>query len=431
MASDPFANAQNFLNDVKSSLSDADKPYLSRLHEPQNLVKGDIEVKMDDGSTQKLTAFRSQHNNALGPYKGGIRFHQDVSESEVKALALWMAIKTSIAGIPLGGGKGGVIVNPKEMSEAEVESVARAYMRLVADHIGVDKDIPAPDVNTTPQVMAWMLDEYEKLQGKHVPGVITGKPLELGGSEGRTKATGYGGFLALESLRKALKEKYPDNHEAWYHEPRAKVKIAIQGFGNVGYYFADAAMKHGYNIVAVSDSRGAIYDETGLDAHEVLAAKQEKGSVTDYPGKTLTNEELLELDVDIVVPSALENVITKENADRITAPVILELANGPVTPGADALLAKKDVIIVPDVLANSGGVIVSYLEWVQNRMGYYWQESEVDQKLEERMATAFEGVWEKYNEMNEEENATMRKATYVLAVERIIQAERLRRPEKA
>lgn len=425
---DPYENALNFLNDIKNHLAEDDKPYLERLHEPQNLVKGDIEVKMDDDSTKKFQAFRSQHNNALGPYKGGIRFHQNVSESEVKALALWMAIKTSIAGIPLGGGKGGVIVNPKELSEAEVERVARAYINLIAEHIGIDKDVPAPDVNTTPQIMAWMVDEYEKLVGHHAPGVITGKPLEIGGSAGRTKATGYGGFLALQSLRKALQKKYPDNKKAWYFKDRKDVTIAIQGFGNVGYYFAQAASDHGYAIVAVSDSKGALYNETGLDYEDVLATKQQKGSVTEHNGEQITNDVLLELDVDVLVPSALENVITKENAEKVSAPVILELANGPVTPEADDILASKDVIIVPDVYANSGGVTVSYLEWVQNRMGYYWKEHEVNEKLEELMEAAFNSIWQRFTDLNEKESATMRRATYLLAVERIIEAERLRRP---
>lgn len=434
---DPFTNALNFLNDIKSSLSKEDQPYLDRLQEPQNLVKGEIEVTMDDGSTQRLQAFRSQHNNALGPYKGGIRFHQDVSESEVKALALWMSIKTSIAGIPLGGGKGGVIVDPKKLSPKEIEAVCRAYMRLIAKHIGVDVDVPAPDVNTDPQMMAWMLDEYEKIVGHHEPGVITGKPIEVGGSLGRTKATGYGGFLALQHLRDALKETYADNAAGWYNKPREEVSIAVQGFGNVGFYFAKTAAEHGYRVVAVSDSKGALYSEKGLDIEAVMATKEAKGSVTDHasmiPGATvITNEELLELDVNILVPSALENVIHEKNVEQVVAPVILELANGPVTPEADHVLAGKDTIVVPDVYANSGGVTVSYLEWVQNRMGYYWKEHEVDEKLEELMGNAFKGLWAKYitllDQGSAKGHATMRKAIYILAVERIIGAERLKRP---
>lgn len=434
--SDPFKNALQFLNNIKKNLSESDTSYLDRLLEPQNLVTGEIEIKLDNGKKKKLKAFRSQHNNALGPYKGGIRFHQDVSESEVKALALWMALKTSVAGLPLGGGKGGVIVDPKELSEKELERVSRAYMNLIAEHIGVDKDVPAPDVNTNPQVMAWMLDEYEKIVGKHQPGVLTGKPLELGGSAGRTKATGYGGFIAMMLMRKALQKKYPDNQKGWYNKPRAHVTIAVQGFGNVGYYFAEAASQNGFRIVAVSDSKGGIHVPEGLDPAATLKCKQDKGSVPECycvdgvcrleEGKQITNEELLELDVDVLAPSALENVIDEKNAKNVKASLILELANGPITPKADDVLAKMDTIVVPDIFANSGGVTVSYLEWVQNRMGYYWKEQEVDDMLEELMGTAFKGMWDKFNDLGDA--ATMRQAAYILAVERIIEAERLRRP---
>ncbi len=428
---DPFENALTFLESIKNDLSDADKPYLERLMKPMNIVSGEIEVTMDDGRTEKFQAYRSQHNNALGPYKGGIRFHEGVTEAEVKALSLWMSIKTSIAGLPMGGGKGGVIVDPKKMSTGELERLSRSYMQLVAKHIGVDVDVPAPDVNTDPQMMAWMLDEYEKIVGHLEPGVITGKPLEVGGSAGRTKATGFGGFLALQHLKDALKELYPDNAEGWYNGPREKVRIAIQGFGNVGYYFAVSAYEHGYTVVAVSDSKGAIYDEKGLDPVAVLAMKEEKGSVTDYPGTVITNEELLALDVEVLVPSALESVITDANMETVKAPVILELANGPITPEADAHLLGRDIIVVPDVYANSGGVTVSYLEWVQNRMGYYWKEHEVDEKLEELMGSAFGAFWKKYLELRQQDGpqkVTLRRAVYILAVERIIMAERLKRP---
>ena len=426
---DPFENALTFLESIKNDLTDADQPYLERLKTPKNIVSGELEVTMDDGRVEKLQAYRSQHNNALGPYKGGIRFHEGVTEAEVKALSLWMSIKTSIAGLPMGGGNGGVIVDPKKLSGGELERISRAYMQLIAKHIGVDVDVPAPDVNTDPQMMAWMLDEYEKIVGHQEPGVITGKPIELGGSAGRTKATGYGGFLALQHLKDSLKDMYPDNAEGWYNGPREKVRIAIQGFGNVGYYFAISAYEHGYTVVAVSDSKGAVYDERGLDPVAVMAVKEEKGSVTDFPGKVLTNEELLALDVEVLVPSALESVITVDNMASVKAPVILELANGPITPEADEHLLGRDVIVVPDVYANSGGVTVSYLEWVQNRMGYYWKEQEVDDKLEELMGTAFKAIWGKYVALREKDGpqkVTLRRAVYILAVERIIQAERLR-----
>ena len=437
---DPFENALHFLNDVKNNLSQDDQLLLERLQKPQNLVKGQIEVKMDDGSVKKFNAYRSQHNDALGPFKGGIRFHQQVSESEVKALSLWMSLKCSIAGIPYGGGKGGVEVDPSQLSQAELERLSRAYITFIADHIGVDKDVPAPDVNTDGQIMAWMLDEYEKIVGHHEPGALTGKPLEIGGSEGRTKATGYGGYLALNMLRDHLQEKFPDNAGAWYHKPRNEVTIAVQGFGNVGYYFALTAAAEGYRVVAVSDSKGAIYVKEGLDPEATLKCKEENGTVVecyctngvcrrDHSADTkITNDQLLELDVDILVPSALEGVIHAENADRIKAPVILELANGPITSEGDEILSKKDIMIIPDIFANSGGVTVSYLEWVQNRMGYYWKEHEVDEKLGEIMSKAFASIWKKYWDMTEAGGSTtVRKATYVLAVERILKAERLRR----
>jgi glutamate dehydrogenase/leucine dehydrogenase len=393
---------------------------------------------MDNGKTKTFQAFRSQHNNALGPYKGGIRFHQNVSESEVKALALWMAIKCAIAGIPYGGGKGGVIVNPKELSKPELERLSRAYVHLVADHIGVNKDVPAPDVNTTPEIMAWMLDEYENIVGHHEPGVFTGKPLEIGGSQGRTKATGYGGVIALNHLLDSLKSAGVLN------KPKSQISIAVQGFGNVGYYFAKIASDQGYRVVAVSDSRGAIYVEKGMDPEATLECKQDKGSLHECycvdgvcrldGGKAISNDEILELDVDILVPAALENVITKENAPKVKAKVIVEMANGPLTSEAAAYFAKKGVYVLPDVFANSGGVTVSYLEWVQNRMGYYWSEAEVDEKLEGLMKNAFTNMWTMYERLSSggegkkaKKSVTLREAAYLCAVERIIKAEKLRK----
>lgn len=431
---DPYTNALTFLNNIKSDLSKDDQQYLERLQRPNNLVQGQIEIKMDNGKTKTFQAFRSQHNNALGPYKGGIRFHQNVSESEVKALALWMAIKCSIAGIPYGGGKGGIIVNPRELSKTELERLSRAYVHLVADHIGVNKDVPAPDVNTTPEIMAWMLDEYENIVGHHEPGVFTGKPLELGGSAGRTKATGYGGVTALNHLLDKLKSK------GILNKPKSQISIAVQGFGNVGYYFAKIASDQGYRIVAVSDSKGAIHVEKGMDPEATLECKEDKGSLHECycvdgvcrldGGKAISNDDILELDVDILVPAALENVINKENAPRIKAQVIVEMANGPLTSEAADILAKKGVYVLPDVFANSGGVTVSYLEWVQNRMGYYWTESEVDTKLEGLMQQAFNNMWNMYERLSadkKKKHVTLREAAYLCAVERIIKAEKLRR----
>lgn len=484
---DPFKNALKFLQSIEAYLPESQQPYLERLKVPQNLVKGEIEVIMDDGKRKSFSAFRSQHNNALGPYKGGIRFHPQVTESEVKALSLWMSLKTSIAGLPLGGGKGGVIVDPHELSAGELERLARAYAAFIAPHIGVDKDIPAPDVNTNPQIMAWMLDEYEKIVDHHVPGVITGKPLELGGSLGRTKATGYGGVLAMQFLLNAVKDGM-ETHSGYddgaggqvakdksnttsqsvsadrklgvkmsgmelFNKPKSQITIAVQGFGNVGYYFAKIASDLGFRVVAVSDSKGGVYVEEGLDPVATLACKEEKGRVANCycvggvcdlkGGKEITNEELLCLDVDILVPSAMENVIHKENANSIRAKIVVEMANGPITSEADDILNERGVLVIPDIFANAGGVTVSYLEWIQNRTGHYWTEEEVDENLELYMSKAFMYMWKKYLEIGRIESSkskgrsegkktrsvvSLRKAAYILAVERILAAEMLRRP---
>ncbi|MBT6898712.1 MAG: Glu/Leu/Phe/Val dehydrogenase, partial [Candidatus Pacebacteria bacterium] len=338
---------------------------IEKLKSPNQIIEGEIEVKMDDGSTKKFKAFRSQHNNARGPYKGGIRFHHNVNKEEVMALSTWMTWKCAVTGIPYGGGKGGVIVDPKKLSPKELQSLSRAYAEFIADYIGPWVDVPAPDVNTTPQIMAWMIDAYEGyLKANNRPlqenplATFTGKPLGLGGSAGRTEATGLGGFFVFEKLVKKLG-----------FDNKKDVTVAIQGFGNVGYWFAYHAHQAGYKVVAVSDSKGGIYVEDGLDPVVTFKYKQDQGKL---PGKAITNEELLELDVDILVPAALENVITKDNAANIKAKAILELANGPTSPEADQILADNGVIMVPDVLANAGGVTVSYFEWAQNLQGYYW-----------------------------------------------------------
>ena len=399
-----------------------------------------LQVSMDNGKTQEFQAYRSQHNNALGPYKGGIRFHQNVSESEVKALSLWMSLKCSVAGLPLGGGKGGIIVDPKKLSEKELEALSRAYARFLAPHVGPKVDVPAPDVNTNGQIMAWMLDEYEKVVGHLEPATFTGKPLILGGSMGRDKATGFGGVLALRFLIEKLKENDSSDHSVWYMKPISQITIAVQGFGNVGYFFAKIASEMGFRVVAVSDSKGATYIEAGLDPVATLECKQEKGSlagcyckggVCDLKnGKMMSNEDLLKLPVDVLVPSALENAINSDNVAGIKARVIIEMANGPVTPEADEELNKRNTLVVPDIYANSGGVSVSYFEWVQNNYGYYWPESEVDEKLEKQMKTSFDKIFNKYIELksNKKNVSSLRKAAYDLAVERIILAEKLRRP---
>jgi len=437
MANDPFSNALSFLAEIEKYLRPEYKKYLVRLTKPSNLHKGKIKIKMDDGKNQEFVAFRSQHNDALGPFKGGIRFHQNVSESEVKALSLWMSIKCSVAGIPLGGGKGGIIVDPKKLSAEELERLSRAYARFIAPIIGEKKDVPAPDVNTNPQIMAWMLDEYEKIIGHKAPGTFTGKPLALGGSKGRTKATGYGGVLALKYLLDQLKK---EKKTKWVDKPVSQITVAVQGFGNVGYFFAQIASDAGFKIVAASDSRSGIYVKDGLDPKATLACKTDNGSIEGcycidgqcsiHKGKTISNDELLELPVDILVPGALESVINEKNADKIKAKVIVEMANGPTTPQADEILTKKGVYIIPDVYANSGGVSVSYFEWAQNLGGYYWEEELVDERLAALMKSSFHNIWKRYSSLSKEfkNGISLRLAAYLLAVERILEAEKLRRP---
>ncbi|MBL7159531.1 Glu/Leu/Phe/Val dehydrogenase [Candidatus Microgenomates bacterium] len=412
---DPF---KNYLTQIEKAdqVLKLDSDVKKQLKTPQNIIDINFPVKMDSGETKNFRGFRVQFNNARGPYKGGIRFHPQVNLAEVKALSAWMTIKCAVANVPFGGGKGGVIVNPKELSEKELESLSRAYIKAIHKDIGPDLDVPAPDVNTNPQIMSWMVDEYEKLVGKKTPAVITGKPINEGGSEGRTEATGQGGFYILEELVRKLNLK-PE-----------KTTIAIQGFGNVGYYFALLAHKAGFKVIVVSDSKGAVLVPDGLDPIATLNCKKENGqvagcycigSVCDLShGKPISNEELLELEVDILVPAALENVITKENADKIKAKAIIELANGPVTPEADKILQNKGIVSVPDVLANSGGVTVSYFEWVQNKKEERWSKEEVNQKLKEKITKAFNDIW---NE-SQKRKITLRDAAYVLAIKRIVEA---------
>lgn len=352
-------------------------------------------------------AYRIQYNDARGPTKGGIRFFDDVDENETKALAFWMSLKCAVVGIPYGGAKGGVKVNPKELSEAELEELSRNYVRAFSDYLGPWKDIPAPDVYTTPQIMAWMLDEFEKIKGHKAPGMITGKPLELGGSLVRDIATAQGGAFVLQGLLEKLQIKDP--------------KIVIQGFGNAGMNAAQILADHGYKIVAVSDSQGAVYQENGFDIPALIKHKQQNKTVVGL-GKKITDAELFALDCDVLIPAALGNVITSEIAETIKAKIILELANGPVVPAADEILFEKGIIVVPDILANAGGVTVSYFEWVQNITGNYWEKEEVMSKLHKVMTKAFEELYQKYQELGQD----MRTAAYALAIERILKAERLR-----
>lgn len=376
---------------------------------PKRIVKVTFPVKMDNGEIKFFEGIRILFNDARGPGKGGIRFAETVNEDEVKSLAFWMTIKNAVVNLPYGGAKGGVKVNPKNLSENELERISRGFIRAIADFIGEDVDIPAPDVGTNPKIMAWMLDEYESIKRKHEPGVITAKPISLGGSFVREISTSLGGFFIMEEAAKNFKMEVKT--------------VAIQGMGNVGGNLAKILYENGYKVVAVSDSRGGIYDENGLNIDEVIQVKKEKGSVVYYEkSKKITNEELLELDVDVLVPAAIENVITKENADKIKAKMIVELANGPTTYEAEKILEKKGVIIVPDVLANAGGVVVSYLEWVQNKQGYYWEKEEVENKLKKIMISSFKEVLE----TSKKYNCNLRDAAYILAVKRILEAEKAR-----
>jgi glutamate dehydrogenase/leucine dehydrogenase len=378
---------------------------------PKRVLCVYIPVKMDNGTAKVFKGFRSQHNNALGNFKGGVRYHPNVTIEEVMALSIWMTWKCSVAGIPLGGGKGGIICNPKEMSLGELERLSRGYFAAISGIVGPDKDVPAPDVNTGGREMAWFLDEFNKQNMGNFPGVVTGKPLEIGGSEGRAEATGRGlSFVAREAAEKrGIDFK--------------KANVAVQGFGNVGSYAAKFMEEFGCKVVALSDSKGGIYNPQGFHIEDVEKHKAMNGQLQGYPGaKEMTNEELLEVDCDILIPAALENQITAKNADKIKAKLVLEGANGPTTPEADDILFKKGAMVVPDILSNAGGVIVSYFEWVQNLQNYYWEYDEVVKKLEKLITIAFNNTYATYTKYK----VDMRMAAYIWAVERVVKAMKLK-----
>ncbi|HOK57127.1 MAG TPA: Glu/Leu/Phe/Val dehydrogenase [bacterium] len=406
-----FEMAQKQL-DMVSKILKLDEATHNFLREPMREIHITIPVKMDNGQTRIFKGFRVQYNNARGPFKGGIRFHPEETIDTVRALAAWMTWKTSLLDLPYGGGKGGVICNPKELSDSEKERLARGYIRELAEFIGPEKDIPAPDVYTDPQIMAWMMDEFSKIKGYNSFGVITGKPLALGGSLGRNDATARGGIYCVREAAKYLKINLKNS------------KVAIQGFGNAGSYAAILSQEIlGAKIIAVSDSKGGIYSEKGLDPYKVIEYKKKNGTVTGFPGTSkITNEELLELDVDVLFPSCLENVISGENSKRIKAKIIAELANGPTTPEADEVLYSKGKFVIPDFLCNAGGVTVSYFEWVQNITGYYWKLEEVHNKLDEKMTKAFYDVIKVY----EEKKISPRMAAYLVAVNRVVESMKLR-----
>ncbi|MEI8190517.1 MAG: Glu/Leu/Phe/Val dehydrogenase [candidate division NC10 bacterium] len=407
----PFVIAQKQLDTAAARLG-LDPATHEFLRWPQKELIVSIPVRMDDDTVKVFRGYRVQYNSARGPNKGGIRWHPDETIDTVRALGAWMTWKTSVVDIPLGGGKGGVTCNPKAMSEREKERLARGYMRAVAGILSVSKDVPAPDVYTTPQIMAWMMDEYETLVGEHHPGVITGKPIPLGGSEGRGDATARGGIYVT---REAAREQGID---------LTGKTMAIQGFGNAGQHAA--LLGHeilGLRLTAASDSKGGIYNAKGLDAHKVVDYKLKTGSLQGFPGADpISNEALLELDVTVLFPAALENVITPANANRIKCKILCELANGPTTPEADDILYDKGIFVVPDFLANAGGVTVSYFEQVQNSYNFYWPLAEVHQRLDEKMTRAFHGVLQMYKK----EKTNMRQAAYLVAVARVAEACKLR-----
>jgi len=383
---------------------------------PNSMLRVTLPIRMDDGSARYFTGYRCRYNNTLGPTKGGIRFHPDVSPAEVQALALWMTIKCAVVGLPYGGGKGGVIVDPKELSPMELERLSRAYVRAVADFIGPQVDIPAPDVYTNARIMGWMLDEFEAIKRIKAPGVITGKPVRLGGSLGRDDATGRGAYLCIRELSKKR------------NLDPAKTTVAVQGFGNSGYHVARLLNDAGYKIVALSDSKGAIYSPKGFDVASIHEEKQrtrvvravycEQSVCEIVEHDSITNEELLELDVDILIPAALEGVITESNAGAIKAKYIIEVANGPILSNADPIIEEKGIEVIPDVLANAGGVTVSYFEWVQNLQGFSWTLDEVHTRLQEIMSTAFSEIWD----LAEVRKFSLRSAAYAVAIRRIGEA---------
>jgi len=401
----PYENYLKQLDNAAKIIS-LDKSTHEALKYPEHIIEVNIPVLMDGGSLRIFQGFRVQFNNARGPYKGGIRYHQNVDMNEVKALSAWMAMKCSVVNIPMGGGKGGIIVNPKELSKGELERLSKGYINQMHNFLGPLIDVPAPDVYTTPEIMAWMLEEYQKHHGNNysTKAFITGKPLDKGGSLGRDKATAQGGIYILYDALKKYDIKDP--------------LIAIQGFGNAGSVAASILAKE-FKIIAISDSKGAIYNPSGLDVEALFKHKEKTGTVQGFASsKNISNEELLELDVDVLIPAALENQITKDNAGNIKARLILELANGPTTPEADVILFKKSIPVIPDILSNAGGVTVSYFEWLQNMENNYWTLEEVNNKLEEKMIKAFNDVYstaQKYN-------IDLRTAAYVIAVKRISEA---------
>ncbi len=398
----PFLNAMAQLDKVVE-IKNFNQDLIKKLRQPDRDIRISIPVKMDNGELKIFEGYRVQYDNKMGPYKGGIRFHQDTEINEVKALAFWMTIKCAVAGIPMGGGKGGITVNPKDLSKTELEKLSRGWVLKMADMIGPKKDVPAPDVNTNGEIMNWMNDEYKKITGEESLATFTGKPIENGGSLGRESATGLGGFYVFESLQEKL-------------NLGQNLKVVIQGLGNVGSFAFKSFIENGHKVIAISDSKGAIYNEEGLNYDEVLNYKKENKTLENFPNaKYISNEALLELETDVLVPAAFENQITEKNANNIKAKVILELANGPIAPEADEILNQKNIAIIPDVLANAGGVTVSTFEWEQNLKNEKWSEEEVNQKLKNILSVSANKIFD----ISKENKTSLRNSAFILALERI------------
>jgi glutamate dehydrogenase (NAD(P)+) len=402
MALEQLRNAAKYLN--------LDQSTIDVLSKPKRELQVNFPVKMDNGMVRVFTGFRVQHNDARGPFKGGIRYHPAVEINEVRALSMWMTWKTSVLNIPFGGSKGGVACNPKEMSKDELERLTRKYTMMISPIIGPNTDIPAPDVYTNSQTMAWVMDTYSSMVGYQVPAVVTGKPIPLGGSLGRSTSTSRGVIVTAKEAAKTFKKNL------------AGRGIAVQGFGNVGANAAIIAKEYGSKIIAVSDSKGGIYNEKGLNPLEIQKHKEKTGSVVGFPGsKDISNQDLLEIPCDILIPSALEGQIHKGNANKIQAKIIVEGANGPTTPEADKILFDREILVVPDILANGGGVLVSYFEWVQNLSRFYWTEDEVNKRLEKMMREAFLDV----HNIAVSKDVDMRTAALILSVGRVVEAMKL------
>lgn len=410
MSQNPYHMALAQL-EKSAKIMSLDPNVLEYLKYPKRVLSVAVPVRMDSGQMKVFRGFRSQHNDALGPFKGGIRYHPNVTMDEVMALSIWMTWKCSVSNLPYGGGKGGVICNPKEMSPGEIERLSRGYFAAISNLVGPEIDIPAGDVNTSGREMAWFMDEYSKFKGYNVPGVITGKPLSIGGSEGRLEATGKGVSIVGREAAKKLGVEL------------RRADVVVQGIGNVGFYSAKFMEEYGCKVTAISDSKGGIHNSNGINLDHAAAYKEKKGSLGGFPGaREVTNEELLELKCDILIPAALENQITSKNADRIKTRLVLEGANGPTTPEADEILHQMGIMVAPDILANAGGVSVSYFEWVQNLQNYYWSKAEVNEKLDRLLVTAFNNVYDTYLKYK----VDMRMAAYIRAITRVAEAMKAR-----